>query len=339
VARRNALLLLGVAGLAGCGSAAATPTPTAPPTSASAVPSGAATPSPTGSPAPTSAPAIPHIMVVMEENVGYASTLGSCGSGSPDPYLCSLAARYASATSWYGVQHPSQPNYVDIASGRDQGCTSDGCAGAGAYSTQDLGGQLSRAGIPWVAWMESMPSPCYTGSSSGSDATGSYALKHNPFVVFRDNMPPNACHIQPYPGAGGAVSALDGATPPDFVWVTPNLCNDGHDSCGRGQVGQIDAWLQANLAGVLASSWFADHGTVIVTMDENDAEGGGSCCGDAAGGRIPMVVISSASLGRGAVALTGDHFGTLRTIEEAYRLPLLGAAADAANGDLSGLLG
>jgi len=39
------------------------------------------------------------------------------------------------------------------------------------------------------------------------------------------------------------------------------------------------------------------------------------------------------------VALTGNHYGDLRTIEKAYGLPLLGAASNSANGDLSSLFG
>ncbi len=297
----------------------ATPTPTAtPPQSAtpSQAPSAAASPT-------------PHIMVIMEENKGYSATLGSCPpNSSPDPYLCSLASAYASGTAWYGVEHPSQPNYVDIASGGNQGCTSDFCAPASAYSAPDLGGQLSSAGIPWTAYMESMPSACYTGNQSGE-----YVLKHNPFVVFQADMPPNACHIQPYPGATGLVSALDAAGAPDFVWITPNLQDDMHD----GTIKQADQWLQANLAPVLTSSWFSADGTVIITMDEGSGDSG--CCGGAAGGQIPMVVISSQTKGKGNFATPGDHYGTLRTIEEAYGLPLLGAASNPANGDLRGLLG
>ncbi|MGA8015374.1 MAG: alkaline phosphatase family protein [Candidatus Dormiibacterota bacterium] len=324
--------LLAAVGPAGCGSGSAVP----PASSGNA----STTPalispalSPPASPSPTAAP--PHVMVIMEENSGYQATLGSCASGSPDPYLCSLAAGYASLTSWYGVEHPSQPNYIAIVSGSDQGCHADYCVGADAYSATDLGGQLTAAGIPWVAWMESMPSACYTGADHGSDSTGAYALKHNPFVVFRDDMPPKPCRIQPYPGAAAAVRALDGPGGPDFVWITPNLCNDGHDDCGPGNVRQTDSWLRLNLPGVLSSAWFADRGTVIITMDEGVS---GSCCGQAAGGRIPEVVISAGSRGRGGIPTSGDHFGTLRSIEEAYGLPLLGAASDAANGDFSSLI-
>jgi phosphatidylinositol-3-phosphatase len=255
-------------------------------------------------------------MVIMEENKGYTATLGTC---SADPYLCSLASKYASATAWYGVTHPSQPNYTAFDSGSTQGCTADDCVPAYHYTVTDLGGQLTAKGIPWIAYMESMPSACFTGNTSGS-----YALKHNPFILFD----------VPYPGDSAMLSTLDGANPPDFVWITPNLNDDMHD----GTVQQGDAWLQANLPNVLTSPWFADNGTVIVTMDEGDGQPNGPSSSEA-GGHIPMVVISANALGKGAVTTVGDHYGTLRSIEEAYGLSLLGNASTSANGDLFALFG
>lgn len=280
-------------------------------------------PQPSSSPTPTArASGAVHVMVVMEENQGYGATIGSCGA---DPYICSLATGYASASSWTGVTHPSQPNYVAIDSGSTQGCNSDGCVGAGAYSATDLGGQLTSAGIPWVGWMESMPSACYQG-----DSYGNYVLKHNPFIQFKDNLSPAPCRILPYPGVATMVSTLTGANAPDFAWITPNLNDDMHD----GTVAQGDAWLKTNLQPVLTSSWFLDfNSTVIITMDENSGDNTGG------GGHVPMVVISSKAKGRGNVVMTGNHYGTLRSIEEAYGLPLLGAAASPANGDLSSLFG
>ena len=280
-----------------------------------------------------SASTAPHVLVVMLENKGYAATLGSCGAATPDPYLCSLASSYTSADAWFGVGHPSLPNYAAIVSGSTQGITTD-CqpAGCGNLPASELGGQLTAAGIPWVGWMESMPSACDTGGDSGS-----YEAHHNPFAYFTDvTAAPNcATAMAPYPGSSAAVSVLDGASPPDFVWITPNVCDDMH-SC---PVSTGDAWLQANIQPILNSAWFADNGTVIITMDETDKESTGSCCGDAAGGQVPLVVVSSAASGKGTVALTGDHYGTLRTLEEAYGLPLLGAAANATDGDYSALLG
>ncbi len=253
----------------------------------------------------------------MLENKGYAATLGTC---SADPYLCSLASHYASANAWYGVGHPSLPNYLALTSGSTQGCSSDTCATG--IAAPDLGQSLNAAGIPWEAYMGSMPSACFSGTSSGP-----YARKHNPFAYYRDDA---TCHDVPYPGVGGLLTSLDSRTPPDFVWISPNLQDDMHD----GSVQQGDAWLKTNLAPILASPWFTDgNATVIVTMDENDHQS------TPAGGRVPMVVISSRSRGVGALTVQGNHYGTLRSIEEVFGLSLLGAARSAANGDLSSYFG
>ena len=99
-----------------------------------------------------------------------------------------------------------------------------------------------------------------------------------------------------------------------------------------GSVAQGDAWLTVNLPPVLSSSWFADDGTVIITFDENDEAPNGSCCGNAAGGLIPMIVISAKARGRGSIDMPGDDYSTLRAIEAAYGLPLLGNAASAMTG-------
>ena len=116
-------------------------------------------------------------MVIIEENRGYAATLGSCAA---DRYFCSLAGRYATATSWYGIAHPSAPNYLAIDSGSTHGissdCTPDG-GGCGPFAGSDLGTQLTHAGVPWIAYMESMPSRC-----DRTDSLGAYAKKNNPFM-------------------------------------------------------------------------------------------------------------------------------------------------------------
>ena len=218
------------------------------------------TPTPTPTPPPSSAP---HVLIVLEENKGYAAVM----SGAP--YLDGLAKSYLNSSSWFGVDHPSAPNYVALLSGSTQtvvgDCTPPNC---GPYNVTSLPGQLAAAGIPWTAYMESMPTPCYAGSTFGL-----YAEKHDPFMYFDDVLKNNcASHVLPYPGSSSLVARLDGPNAPDFVWITPNLLDDMHD----GSVLQGDAWARANLGPVFASSWFKDYNsTVIVTMDEGDADGTG----------------------------------------------------------------
>jgi phosphatidylinositol-3-phosphatase len=264
-------------------------------------------------------------MVVMLENKGYAATLGTC---SADPYLCSLASSYASVQGWNGVSHPSLPNYLAIDSGSTQGVTSD-CTSCGPFTATDLGGQLSAAHVPWAGYMESMPTACSTIAGDNLPSMP-YAKKHNPFVYFSDVLGSTcAAHVLPYT-SGHLSGDLNATGGPDFAFVTPNLLNDMHS----GSVATADAWLKTNVAPVLASPWFTGgHSTVIITMDENSGSNTGG------GGPVPMVVISSAAAGKGQVAVPGNHYGLLRTIEELYGLPLLGDAGNAANGDLRRLFG
>jgi phosphatidylinositol-3-phosphatase len=259
------------------------------------------------------------VLLIMLENKGYAATLGSC---SADPYLCGLAAQYTSVIGWTGISHPSEPNYLAVTTGGMQGCTSDTCFKT--LTVPSLGGQLSVAGVPWTAYMESMPSACFTGQWAPQGMSGTSALygeKHDPFVVEGDVLS-NGCasHVLPYPGVSSMVTSLTGVNAPAFVWITPNQQDDMHSNT----VQAGDAWLKANIAPVLASSWFTGgDATVIVTMDEGPS-----------GNAIPMVVISSNAKGQGNVNLAGNHYGTLRSIEEAYGLSLLAGAQNASYGDV-----
>jgi len=258
----------------------------------------------------------PHVLVVLEENHEYSSIIGS----SSAPYINSLANQYGLATNWYATRHPSLPNYLALTSGSTQGVTDD-CTSCGPFSGTSLGGELSTAGIPWKAYMETMPSNCYTGGTSGS-----YAKKHNPFVYYSDVLGSTcASHVVPFTNFNGDMT---GTSPPDFAWVTPNLDNDMHD----GSIATGDTWLKTNIAPVLASPWFANNGIFILTWDEGSSSTGFN---GSSGGHIVTVVVSSLSSQH--LTVGGNHYGTLRAIEGAYGLSTLGAASNSANGDLSPL--
>src|SRR5579871_4310584 len=68
-------------------------------------------------------PAPAHVVIVVEENYPYSSIIGN----SSAPYINSLAQQGALFTQSYGVSHPSQPNYLALFSGSNQGVTDDTC--------------------------------------------------------------------------------------------------------------------------------------------------------------------------------------------------------------------
>ena len=260
----------------------------------------------------------PHIMLIVEENQGYAQVIGSDSA----PYINSLASTYASATKWYGMTDSSLGDYVALITGE-----------VGSHSSPTLVGELAAQGISWGAYMESMPSTCYTGTG-----VGDYSKVHNPFVYFKSirNDPSQCDQVVPFLGkdGGGFTQALNTNTAPDFMYVVPNICDDMHNACSPtdNRIKQGDQWLKSNLPTVLSSEWYADGGIVIITWDSaTTSDTSGWNTGD--GGHIPTIVISATS--HGAFTSGGNHYGTLRAIEEAYGVALLGGSASPANGDLT----
>jgi phosphatidylinositol-3-phosphatase len=259
----------------------------------------------------------PHIMVIVEENQGYSQIIGNGAA----PYINSLASSYASATKWYGLTDSSLGDYVALISGT-----------IGSYSSPTLVNELAAAGISWKAYMQDMPSACYTGAG-----VGNYSKVHNPFVYFKSiTRDPALCNrVVPFrdKAGNGFASDLGNNTAPSFIYVVPNDCDDMHDPCSplNSQIKQGDQWLQANLPTVFSSPWYANGGVVIITWDSaktSDKSGWNT----GSGGHVATIVISGRSHGR--FASGGNHYGTLRAIEEAYGVPLLGASSAAANGDL-----
>lgn len=262
----------------------------------------------------------PHVMLIVEENRSESAVIGS----SDAPYINSMAERYGLATSSYGQSHPSLPNYLELLSGSTQGVTDDGTQYSFAGPT--LVDQLAQQGIGWRAYMESMPSACFTGGSSGE-----YAKKHDPFMYFR-SITQNQSQCQNVVPLSAMRTDLASPQAPDFIWVTPNLCDDGHDC----STATADSWLQTHLSPVLSSPWFRQNGVVIVTWDEGSDDSG--CCGGADGGRIATIVITANQQQHLTSAQAVDHGGTLRTIERLYGLPPLGDAACTCSGDLTPLM-
>ncbi len=237
------------------------------------------------------------------------------------PYVNALARRYGTMTHSFAIAHPSLPNYLALTSGSTQGIESD-CTDC-KVSARNIVDQLEAARISWKAYLEDVPSPCFLGA-----AHGGYAKKHNPFAYYAD-VAGSRRRCSRLVGFGSLRRDLRAGSLPTYVWITPNLCDDGHD-CG---VAASDRFLARTVPALLRE--LGPHGLLVLTWDEGSSDRG--CCGGAAGGQIATVV-AGPDVRRGArVATPIDHYGVLGSIERALGLRPLAGAADPRSGSLAGL--
>lgn len=255
-------------------------------------------------------PNFSHIFIIILENKEARQILGS-----PDaPYLNQLARDYGLAGNYYAITHPSLPNYLALTGGDTFGITSD--CNTCFVNADNIASQLAKAGKTWKAYMESMPGPCFTG-----DGQSGYRLKHDPFMYY-DNIRknPDLCsQVVPFTQFS---SDLQAGSLPDFVWITPNTCNDMHNCSIR----TGDSWLKNWVPKILASPDWLNNGVLFITFDEGVGQSG--CCSFAAGGKVFTLVISNLVKAGYVSPSSYDHYSLLRTIETSWNLPLLGKAAD-----------
>jgi phosphatidylinositol-3-phosphatase len=173
------------------------------------------------SPASGEHAAVKRIFVIMLENHSRSTVIGDPNA----PFITSLADTYAEATNYYGVTHPSQPNYVATITGQlDINRMND--IATNHFDWTNLVDQLESHGRTWGAYMDSMPTAGYTGFTA-PDAVALYTNKHNPFVLMDDvlSSPARLAKIKPYTDLA---ADLNSSHAPDFVWISPNQCNDMH---------------------------------------------------------------------------------------------------------------
>lgn len=340
-----------------------------------------------GAPAPPPAPSLPpvrHVFVLLLENQSFAV---SFAEHSPAPYLArTLAAQGALLTQYYAIGHDSLGNYIALISGQAPNAATQldckvftdfvpGAAGLDAHgqlpgegcvypqSVKTLPDQLEAAGLTWTAYMEDMGrNPARERGTCGHVPIGTpetthmatradqYAARHDPFVYFHsiiDDQKRCDAHVINLERLPHDLESI--ATTANYSFITPNLCNDGHDpACVDGRRGgliAIDAFLKQWVPRIVDSPAYQADGMLVITFDESvgtGASGASSCCGERplpgakmrpgfsgpGGGLIGAVVLSRFVRPGTVSAVPYNHYSLLRTVEAIFSLPYLGYAAE-----------
>lgn len=231
------------------------------------------------------------------ENRSYEQVIGSQSA----PYVNGLARRYALATRFYAITHPSLPNYMALTGGSvfdiKQNCAR--CAAPGP----SVVGQLDRAGISWKAYFEEL------GANSKPGAiTPEYNPHYNPFVYYESIRGTQSDRTRVV-GFDDLHRDLKGGRIPRFTWIAPGVLHDGHNSTLR----QADRYAAQLVPKVLRA--LGPKGILYLTWDEGAPKDWRGVAGQRGGGRIPLIAAGGGARRHTRTAMPANHYALLRTIE------------------------
>ena len=258
-----------------------------------------------------------HIIILIEENQPNSIVIGSSGA----PYINQLASDTDAVvfTKFYAIEHPSQPNYLDMFSGSNQGVLDDNLPANYPFTTPNMAYELLHHGFSFITYSQELPS---VGSDAQSGTTGSYARKHNPvtnWVGTGANQVPDTCN-QPYEN----YFPTDYSKLPTVSYVVPDEDSDMHNGSIFSTPSTItvgDYWMHKHLDSLF--KWIKNNNALFIyTFDEDDGFSGNN---------IPTVFYGPMVKG-GTCSTHYDLYSLLRTIEDMYDLgEHAGAAASASD--------
>lgn len=260
-------------------------------------------------------PRYDHVVIVIEENRTLTQILGDLVNA---PYINSLAAGGVQLSSMFGLEHPSQPNYLQLFSGSDQGVTNDSLppgfsvtpTATYPFRTANLGAEILDAGFTFAGFSEELET-AGTGDWADYDPHTashpgiSYRRKHNPWAnwVAKTNPIP-AFQLPASVNRAFTQFPKDFAQLPTVSFVIPTQDHDMHDGSRK----EGDDWLKANL-GDYAAWARTNNSLLIITWDEDDSN---------EDNRIPTVFYGAGLRNGSVVRGTWTHHNMLRTLEEMY---------------------
>jgi phospholipase C len=305
----------------------------------------------------TAIPHFKHIVEIMMENQSYGTIIGNPAA----PNINALANKYGLATDYFGVTHPSEPNYVASIGGSYFGIQDDNqfyctpamattdptCAGTTVnhtISAPNLASELTAAGETWKGYFQSLPpipasGVVMTGPSANgpytfkypSSSHALYASKHNPFVNFT-NTQNSLSRMVPDTQLS---TDLNSGQLPNYSLVVPDQCHDMHGTGGCGSlIPDGDTYVGMTVDEIMASPvWQQGNNAIVITWDEDDSsdfgQPGTGCCGsNVGGGHIATIVITNSGLGHVTDSTAYNHYSLLRTFEAAFGVPCTAAACD-----------
>jgi hypothetical protein len=183
-----------------------------------------------------------------------------------NPVFQNLTAQGILLSSYYAVTHPSEPNYIASAGGDFFGLASDDLTYI-PNNVSTIVDLLEAQSISWSSYQENMPTDGYPGYNyTNPDNYTYYVRKHNPLVIF-DSVGQNTTRAARIRNFNDFAVDVDNDTLSQWIFVTPNLRNDAHDTTIEYAASWLDYWLVPLLQD---SNFNTPKTLILLTFDENE---------------------------------------------------------------------
>jgi phospholipase C len=288
-----------------------------------------------------------RVFVIVMENHGFDQVIGKLNSTETaqlTPFTTQLALKYGLETFYFGVTHPSLPNYLPMIAGDFFGVQDDApscfasdvpnAPGCHKFDTPTLVDQLEKKNISWETLQESLPGVGSLVSRFPATGPTLYAQKHNPFLYFTSvaTDPARLAKIKPFDLAQLKTELNNPYQASRFIYIVPNQCNDEHGTSGCSDdataLANGDAFLAQTVPAIINSPAFTNRSALFITWDEDDFSTNLGCCGQPGGGHVATIVVTKQGKPIKSAAPT-NHYSLLATIEDGFDLPRLGNAKNA----------
>jgi phosphatidylinositol-3-phosphatase len=287
-----------------------------------------------------------HVFVIMMENTGYNALIGNPNA----PWINFAAQTYGLATNYFGVTHPSQPNYIAATSGSTNGVPDDNDI---TINVPNIVDQIESSGRTWKAYMQSL-SLCNGNLLAHACGNQLYERKHNPFVSYQDvqSNPARMANIVDFSQLNKDLASKN---VPDYSWISPDQCNDMHGRAGpsnnpgsdpcdfshvQGLIATGDTFLKNTVSAIMNSRAWNGNSVIFITWDESDFTGTGpfgfgdtsGCCdANPGGGHVLTITISHSDHSSRSSNVAYNHYSMLATIEGGWSLGCLANTCDTTN--------
>ncbi|XDG01482.1 hypothetical protein ABKA04_001097 [Annulohypoxylon sp. FPYF3050] len=252
--------------------------------------------------------AFDRLAIVWLENTDYDMAIG-------DPNLAWLAKKGITLSNYHSLTHPSQPNYIGSISGDYLGMQHDDFTqiNKNVSTVIDL---LEDKGISWGEYQEDMPYSGFEGFAYVNQKNGKndYVRKHNPAVSY-NSVAGSIDRLAVIKNLTTFYKDLEADTLPQWMFITPNMTSDGHDS----DITTAGSWTRSFLEPLLNDKRFMKNTLVIVTFDENETY--------TIQNRVLAILLGDA-VPSNLVGTTDDtyynHYSEIATVEANWDLHTLG---------------